>query len=66
MGTDAWYRETQAYTFDPMGNRLTKSVNGTSTSYTYNAANMLLTRGANSYTNDANGNTLTGGGRTNT
>jgi hypothetical protein len=27
---------------------------------------MLLTRGANAYTNDANGNTLTGGGRTNT
>jgi RHS repeat-associated protein len=58
--------EVQGYTFDPMGNRLSKTVNGTSESYTYNAANMLLTRGAGSYTNDANGNTLTGGGRTNT
>jgi len=58
--------ETQSYTFDPMGNRLTKTVNGVPENYTYNAANMLLTRGSYSYTNDANGNTLTGGGRTNT
>ncbi len=49
-----------------MGNRLTKTDNSLSESYSYNAANMLLTRGANNYTNDANGNTLTGGGRTNT
>jgi hypothetical protein len=49
-----------------MGNRLTKVNNGVSESYTYNAANMLLTRGANSYTNDANGNMLTGGYRANT
>lgn len=58
--------DTQSYTFDAMGNRLTKVHNGTSESYTYNNANMLLTRGAGSYTNDTNGNTLTGGGRTNT
>jgi len=58
--------EVQGYAFDAMGNRLSKTVNGTSESYTYNAANMLLTRGTGSYTNDANGNTLTGGGRTNT
>ncbi len=59
--------QTQTYSFDPMGNRLQKadSVHGTE-NYTYNAANMLLTRSANAYTNDANGNTLTGGGRTNT
>jgi hypothetical protein len=31
---------------------------------TYNAANMPLTRNGNRYTNDSNGNTLTGGGRT--
>ena len=31
-----------------------------------NAANMLLSRAGNSYTNDLDGNTLTGGGRTNT
>ncbi len=59
--------QTQTYSFDTMGNRLQKadSVHGTE-NYTYNAANMLLTRGANAYTNDVNGNTLTGGGRTNT
>ena len=59
--------QTQSYTFDNMGNRLTKSdsVTGNETS-TYNNANMLLTRGASNYTNDLNGNTLTGGGRTNT
>ena len=50
-----------------MGNRLTKTdnVNGNET-YTYNNANMLLTRNTDAYTHDANGNTLTGGGRTNT
>ncbi len=53
-----------------MGNRTSKTdtgggINGT-VGYSYNNANMLLTRGANSYTNDADGNTLTGGGRTNT
>ena len=61
--------ETQTYSFDPMGNRLSKSDTTTSTvteSYSYNNANMLLTRGSNSYTNDADGNTLTGGGRSDT
>lgn len=59
--------QTQGYSFDDMGNRLTRtdSVAGNDT-LTYNAANMLLTRNSGSYTNDANGNTLTGGGRTNT
>jgi RHS repeat-associated protein len=57
---------TQSYTFDPMGNRASKTQGGTTENYTYNNANMLLSRGANNYTNDANGNTLTGGGRTNT
>ncbi len=62
--------QTQSYSFDAMGNRLSKTdsgggIGGTE-SYSYNSANMLLTRGVNTYTNDANGNTLTGGGRTNT
>jgi RHS repeat-associated protein len=59
--------QTQGYTFDAMGNRLTKTDNvaGNDT-YSYNAANMLLSRNGGAYTNDANGNTLTGGGRTNT
>ena len=62
--------QTQSYTFDAMGNRLSKTdagggIGGTET-YGYNNANMLLTRAGNNYTNDADGNTLTGGGRTNT
>ena len=53
-----------------MGNRLSRqdSVSGTTNS-TFDAANMLLSTtgaGASTYTNDADGNTLTGGGRTNT
>src|SRR5438105_13455079 len=50
-----------------MGNRLSKSDSlAGNEAYTYNAANMLLTRGANAYVNDSNGNTMTGGGRVNT
>jgi hypothetical protein len=50
-----------------MGNRLTKtdSLVGNDT-LTYNNANMLLSRNGGSYTSDANGNTLSGGGRANT
>ena len=48
-----------------VGNRLEKndSVSGDE-AYTYNSANMLLTRGSNNYSNDPDGNALTGGGRT--
>ncbi len=56
---------TQSYTFDPMGNRLTMT-DGQQHVSTYNNANMLLTLDGNPYTNDFNGNTLAGGGRTNT
>ena len=55
----------QSYTFDPMGNRLTMTDAQQHVS-TYNNANMLLTLDGNPYTNDFNGNTLTGGGRVNT
>ena len=62
--------QTQTYGFDAMGNRLSKQDSSTgTTNYGYNAANMLLSTtgtGASSYSNDADGNTLTGGGRTNT
>ena len=57
--------ETKSYTFDEMGNRHTMT-DGDTTTYTYDNANRLLTAGGSSYVNDANGNTLTGGGRTNT
>jgi hypothetical protein len=41
--------QTQSYAFDPMGNRLSKvdSSNGME-GYSYNAANMLLTRAVSS------------------
>ena len=62
--------QTQSYAFDSMGNRASKTdagggIGGTE-AYTYNAANMLLSRAGNPYISDANGNTLSGGGRVNT
>jgi len=63
--------QSQTYQFDSMGNRLTKAdtVGGatTTTTYGFDAANRLTTLNGNTaaYTNDAAGNTLTGGGRTN-
>jgi len=57
---------TQSYTFDNMGNRLTKTEGGTTETYGYNAANMLVSPNGQPYVNDLNGNTLSGGGRTNT
>ena len=57
--------QTQSYSFDAMGNRSSKQDSRTGTeTYSYNASNMLLTRGANNYTNDSNGNVLAGGART--
>ncbi len=57
--------ESQSYTFDAMGNRLTKQDSATGTvNSTYNNANMLLSTGGNAYVSDADGNTLSGGGRT--
>jgi len=57
---------TQSYSFDNMGNRLTKTEGGTTEPYVYNAANMLVSRNGQPYVNDLNGNTLSAGGRTNT
>jgi uncharacterized protein RhaS with RHS repeats len=65
--TSVTYKDnvTQSYTFDKVGNRLTKTEGGNTTTYTYNNVNEMLTAGSDSYTYDQNGNTLTGGGRTN-
>lgn len=52
---DAWW-------YDPAGNRQPA---GNHSYNVYNAANMLTQTGASYYTNDLNGDTLTGGGRTN-
>jgi RHS repeat-associated protein len=62
--------ESQQYQYDAMNNRTqlqdTTSGNATTDKYAYNPANMLLSRTlTGAYTNDLNGNTLTGGGRTN-
>ncbi|CCF85155.1 RHS repeat-associated core domain-containing protein [Nitrolancea hollandica] len=47
------------YTYDGAGNRLTQTVNGTTTTYTYNNANELTAADSITYSYDANGN-LTG------
>ena len=56
---------TQSYAFDAMGNRTGKTDNGTSEGYTFDNANRLLSKAGAAYTNDLDGNTLTGGGRVN-
>jgi len=50
--------QTISYTYDAVGNRLTKTVQLATTNYTYDANNRLITRGNHSYTYDNNGNTL--------
>lgn len=56
--------QSQTYGFDAIGNRTSKADNVTGSEvYGYNAANMLLARNGQNYSNDANGNTLSGGGR---
>jgi YD repeat-containing protein len=59
--------QSQSYVFDPMGNRTSKTdnVTGNETSV-FDNANRLTSRNGGTYTNDLNGNTLTGGGRSNT
>jgi YD repeat-containing protein len=55
--------ETQSYTFDAMGNRLTKQDNVSGAeNYGYNNANMLVSRNGSGYVNDLDGNTLGGEG----
>jgi len=47
-----------SYTYDGVGNRLTKTDNGVVTNYTYDKNNRLVSEGENTYTYDQNGNTL--------
>ena len=44
---------TTSYTYDPVGNMLTKTVGGVKTQYSYNAANQLVSDGENRYVYDA-------------
>ncbi len=52
------------YTYDPAGNRATRTIGGATTSYTYDDASQLTAVGGAPYTYDAAGNRLTGGGST--
>jgi YD repeat-containing protein len=62
-GYDRLYRLTAvtppgtgtSYSYDPVGNRLSM-VRGSSTSYTYDRADRILTAGATAHTVNANGN----------
>ncbi len=65
LGYDALYRQnavtypngnTQSYTYDPMGNRLTKVNNGVTTSYTNDNADQMTAAGGVTYGYDNNGN----------
>jgi RHS repeat-associated protein len=47
---------SRSYTYDPAGNRLSRVVSGTSTSYTYDRADRLTSAGSAGVTVDANGN----------
>ncbi|MCA9405380.1 MAG: hypothetical protein KC684_02500 [Candidatus Omnitrophica bacterium] len=50
--------QTFQYTYDAVGNRLTKTDSVGTTNYTYDANDRLFTEGSNIYTYDDNGNTL--------
>jgi RHS repeat-associated protein len=52
-GTGAF---TQSYTYDDADNRLTFTSGGTTTTFTYDAANQLISDGTTSYDYDRNGN----------
>jgi YD repeat-containing protein len=44
------------YAYDGASNRTSQTINGSTTSYTYNAANQLTAAGGTTFTYDANGN----------
>jgi len=54
----------QSYTYDAVGNRLTKVENSTQTTYAYDANDRLTSAGSTSYGYDANGNQTTAGANT--
>ncbi len=47
------------YTYDAVGNRLIRTDDGVTTTYTYDANDRLMNEGGNTYTYDKKGNTLT-------
>lgn len=52
------------FTYDKVGNRLTKVQSSGTTNYTYNNADELTSAGSTTYTYDANGNETAAGSRT--
>ena len=65
---DANGRDLERYTYDPAGNRLSKTVNGVTTTYTYDEANQLKTSTVNgkttNYRYDAAGRLVQAGDKT--
>ena len=65
---DAAGRDLERYTYDPVGNRLSKTVNGITTTYTYDEANQLKTSTVNGetthYRYDAAGRLVQAGDKT--
>ena len=65
---DANGRDLERYTYDPAGNRLSKTVNGVTTTYTYDEANQLKTSTVNGetthYRYDAAGRLVQAGDKT--
>ena len=47
---DAYGKDLERYTYDPAGNRLSKTINGVTTAYTYDKANQLVTSTVNGVT----------------
>ena len=47
---DAQGKDLERYTYDPAGNRLSKTINGVTTAYTYDKANQLVTSTVNGVT----------------
>jgi RHS repeat-associated protein len=55
---------TLSYTYDNVGNRLSKTANGVSVGYTYNANDWMKSEGSKTFDYDANGNTIYADGQT--
>ena len=65
---DAQGKDLERYTYDPAGNRLSKTINGVTTTYTYDKANQLVTSTVNGVTThykyDAAGRMIQAGDKT--
>ena len=65
---DASGKDLERYTYDPAGNRLSKTINGVTTTYTYDKANQLVTSTVNGVTThykyDAVGRMIQAGDKT--